>query len=273
MPVLFIPKKPTMKIPIYQADAFTEQLFGGNPAAICLLDDWLPDETMQQIAMENNLSETAFLVKNNSDYHIRWFTPGVEVNLCGHATLAAAHILFNQIGQPGNSILFHSKSGVLKVNQQPDGRLMLDFPANQPEPMEDIPPGIFEGLGIDPVPVFKTSFDLMLVLSSQKRIQSLNPDFKTLALIPCRGIITTAKGDDADFVSRCFYPQTGVDEDPVTGSAHTIMVPYWAAQLGKTKLKAIQFSKRRGYLDCELVGDRVLMTGRAVTYLIGSIEI
>jgi PhzF family phenazine biosynthesis protein len=262
-----------MKIPIYQADAFTEKIFGGNPAAICLLEDWLPDETMQQIAMENNLSETAFLVKDNSHYHIRWFTPGVEVSLCGHATLAAAHILFNQVGHSGNTILFHSKSGVLKVTKLPDGRLMLDFPANKPQPLKDIPAGIFEGLGIEPVPVFTTSFDLMIVLSSQTIIQNLNPDFKTLAFIPARGIITTAKGDDADFVSRCFYPQSGIDEDPVTGSAHTIMVPYWAEQLGKTKMKAIQLSKRRGYLDCELAGDRVLMSGSAVMYMKGEIEI
>jgi PhzF family phenazine biosynthesis protein len=262
-----------MKIPIYQADAFTEKLFGGNPAAICILEDWLPDETMQQVAAENNLSETAFLVKDNSHYHIRWFTPGVEVSLCGHATLAAAHILFNQIHHSGDTILFHSKSGILKVNKLADGGLMLDFPANAPKLLKDIPYGIFEGLGIDSVPVFTTSFDLMLVMSSQKMVESLNPDFKTLATIPCRGIITTAKGDDADFVSRCFYPQSGVDEDPVTGSAHSIMVPYWAEQLGKTKMKAIQLSKRRGYLDCELAGDRVLMSGSAVMYMKGEIEI
>lgn len=262
-----------MTIPIYQADAFTDKLFGGNPAAVCPLHEWLSDELMQKIAIENNLSETAYLVKDKSDYHIRWFTPGTEVKLCGHATLAAAHILFSILGHSGNTITFHSKSGPLKVTKLSSGKLMLDFPSNPPEEIKDIPAGIFEGLGIDTAPVFKTSFDYMVVLPSQKIIEALTPDFKVLAQAPCRGVITTAKGDDADFVSRCFYPQSGIDEDPVTGSAHTIMVPYWAKQLNKTNMKAIQLSKRRGYLDCELSGDRVLMSGNAVTYLKGEIEV
>ena len=262
-----------MKIPIYQADAFTGELFGGNPAAVCPLQEWLSDELMQKIALENNLSETAFLVKDGNDYHIRWFTPGTEVKLCGHATLAAAHILFTLLGQTGNTIIFHSKSGPLKVTKLNSGKLMLDFPANIPEAIKEVPAGIFEGLGIATAPVFKTSFDYMVVLASQKIIEGLQPDFKTLAQVPCRGIITTAKGDDVDFVSRCFYPQSGIDEDPVTGSAHTIMVPYWSKELNKTSMKAIQLSKRRGYLDCELAGDRVLMSGTAVTYLKGEIEV
>jgi PhzF family phenazine biosynthesis protein len=262
-----------MKIPIYQADAFTDKLFGGNPAAVCPLQDWLSDEVMQKIALENNLSETAFLVKENNDYHIRWFTPGTEVKLCGHATLASAHILFTVSGHSSDTITFHSKSGPLKVTKLAGGKLMLDFPSNTPEEIKEIPKGIFEGLGIDPAPVFKTSFDYMVVLPSQKIIEALTPDFKVLAQAPCRGVIATAKGEDVDFVSRCFYPQSGIDEDPVTGSAHTIMVPYWAKQLGKTNMKAIQLSKRRGYLDCELAGDRVLMSGNAVTYLRGEIEV
>ncbi len=262
-----------MKIPIYQADAFTNTLFGGNPAAVCPLQNWLPDEQLQQIAAENNLSETAYLVRQNDEYEIRWFTPSTEVKLCGHATLAAAHILFTELGHAGNSIGFHSKSGLLKVNRSGHDKLVLDFPANAPEPKPDIPAGIFEGLGIDVAPVFSTSFDYMVILPSQKAVEALQPDFKLLAQIPCRGIIATAKGDDADFVSRCFYPQSGIDEDPVTGSAHTIMVPYWAQQLNKNQLSAIQLSKRKGYLDCELSGDRVLMTGQAVTYLKGEIQI
>ncbi len=262
-----------MTIPIYQADAFTDKLFGGNPAAVCPLDSWLSDELMQQIALENNLSETAYLVKENNDYHIRWFTPGTEVKLCGHATLASAHILFNVLGHTGNTIIFHSKSGPLKVTKLNSGKLMLDFPANIPEEIKEVPPGIFEGLGIDTAPVFKTSFDYMVVLPSQKIIEALTPDFKKLAQTPCRGVITTAAGDAVDFVSRCFYPQSGIDEDPVTGSAHTIMVPYWAKQLNKTKMKAIQLSARRGYLDCELAGDRVLMSGNGVTYLKGEIYV
>ena len=228
---------------------------------------------MQQIAIENNLSETAYLVKDNNDYHIRWFTPGTEVKLCGHATLAAAHILFTVLGHAGNTIVFHSKSGPLKVTKLSNGKLMLDFPANPFQPVDEVPAGIFEGLGIGRAPVFKTSFDYMVLLPSQKIIESLTPDFKKLAQTPCRGVITTARGEDVDFVSRCFYPQSGIDEDPVTGSAHTIMVPYWAKELGKTTMKAIQLSKRRGYLDCELAGDRVLMSGNAVTYLKGEIEV
>jgi PhzF family phenazine biosynthesis protein len=262
-----------MKIPIYQADAFTATLFGGNPAAVCPLQDWLSDELMQKIAIENNLSETAYLVKDNNDYRIRWFTPGTEVKLCGHATLAAAHILFTLLGHSGNTITFHSKSGPLKVTKLDNGKLMLDFPSNIPELVNEVPAGIFESLGIEPAPFFKTSFDYMVVLPSQKMIEDLAPDFKQLAQTPCRGVIVTAKGDDADFVSRCFYPQSGIDEDPVTGSAHTIMVPYWAKQLNKKILKAIQLSKRRGHLDCELAGDRVLMSGNTVTYLRGEIEV
>jgi PhzF family phenazine biosynthesis protein len=268
-----IKHKPIMKIPMYQADAFTDKLFGGNPAAVCMLEQWLSDELLQKIAFENNLSETAYLIKDKNDFHIRWFTPGTEVKLCGHATLASAHILFTVLGYTGNSITFHSKSGPLTVTKLDNGKLMLNFPANIPEEIKEIPAGILEGLGIKAAPVFKTSFDYMVVLPSQKTIEALAPDFKVLAQTPCRGVITTAKGDEADFVSRCFYPQSGIDEDPVTGSAHTIMVPYWAKQLNKTVMKAIQVSKRRGYLDCELAGDRVLMSGYAVTYLRGEIEV
>ncbi|MBS1562947.1 MAG: PhzF family phenazine biosynthesis protein [Bacteroidetes bacterium] len=259
-----------MKIPIYQVDAFSETLFGGNPAAICPLEDWLTDEQMQKIAMENNLAETAFLVKNGSDYDIRWFTPTVEVKLCGHATLASAHVLFNTGSGNNDSIVFHSKSGPLRVTRNGD-LLTLDFPATPPAPVTDAPSAIFEGLHIDPVPVFKSAFDYMVVLPSQKIIEALQPDFKLLASLDSRGLIATAPGDEADFVSRCFFPQSGIDEDPVTGSAHTAMVPYWSQRLGKIKLKAIQLSKRRGYLDCELAGDRVLMSGHAVTYLEGEI--
>lgn len=262
-----------MKIPIYQADAFTDALFGGNPAAVCPLQEWLSDELLQQIAVENNLSETAYLLKNGNDYHIRWFTPATEVKLCGHATLASAHIIFTILGHKGDTIIFHSKSGPLTVSKRSNGKLMLDFPANTPELVAEPAAGIFEGLGIAPAPVFKTSFDYMVVLPSQKAVEALTPDFKKLAHTPCRGVIATAAGEEADFVSRCFYPQSGVDEDPVTGSAHTIMVPYWAQQLNKTSMKAVQLSKRRGHLDCELAGNRVLMSGNAVTYLRGEIEV
>ena len=257
-----------MKLTLYQVDAFTDKLFGGNPAAVCPLEHWLSDNIMQHLAAENNLSETVFFVKNDNHYDIRWFTPATEVKLCGHATLASAHIMYTELGYTKDEIIFDSLSGILKVKRC-DDKIQLDFPSNVPEAIDEIPYGLFEGLHIENAEVFKTAFDFMVVLPSQSDIESLSPDFKTLAKVGGRGVIATAKGDNADFVSRCFFPQSGIDEDPVTGSAHTSTVPYWAEQLGKTKLKAIQLSKRRGYLDCELKGDRVLMRGNAVTYMKG----
>lgn len=257
--------------PVYKVDAFTSQLFGGNPAAVCPLETWLPEHTMQQLAAENNISETAFIVLENNRYYIRWFTPATEVKLCGHATLAASHIIFSELKHAESIIHFDCLSGPLTVTKTGDGKLTLDFPANPPQPVtaDEIPEGLFEGLSIENGLVFNTSFDYMVVLPSQKIIEELNPDFKTLAKVKARGVIATAKGDVSDFVSRCFYPQSGIDEDPVTGSAHTIMVPFWANALNKNILSAIQISKRKGVLDCELKGDRVLMSGTAVTYLKG----
>jgi PhzF family phenazine biosynthesis protein len=262
-----------MTIPIYQVDAFTDSLFGGNPAAVCPLEDWPTDDLLLKIAMENNLSETVYLVKNGNDFDIRWFTPATEVKLCGHATLASAYVLFNMLGYTGNEIRFHSKSGLLTVTKKDGGQLMLDFPASPPVLDNHPPKSIFAGLGIDNAPVYKTDFDYMVVLPSQKVLEGLTPDFKVLAQTPSRGVIVTAKGDTVDFVSRCFYPQSGIDEDPVTGSAHTIMIPYWSGQLGKQKMSAIQISKRRGYLECELSGDRTFMSGKAALYMKGTIEI
>jgi PhzF family phenazine biosynthesis protein len=192
----------------------------------------------------------------------------VEVKLCGHATLAAAHIFFNHLDYPEKKIIFNSQSGPLIVHKQDDGRLLLDFPADKPVETE-APTGLFEGLKIKPLVVYKTSFDYLAVLETQAEIQKLDPDFTILKTIRARGIIVTARGEASDFVSRCFFPQSGVDEDPVTGSAHTALVPYWAEKLGKEKLTAIQLSRRRGYLDCELSGNRVLMIGKAFTYLVG----
>lgn len=262
-----------MTIPIYQADAFTQKVFGGNPAAVCPLDEWLPDNVMQQIAMENNLAETAFIVKESEGYHIRWFTPTVEVALCGHATLASAHIFFNHLGYTGDVISFHSKSGGLKVSKEKNGQLTLDFPADHFEVVNDIPPAIEAGLKIKVSKVYKGKFDYMIVVDQQSTIENLTPDFKTLATIESRGVLVTAPGDEADFVSRGFFPQSGIDEDPVTGSAHTLLVPYWASVLKKNNMKAIQLSARKGHLDCVLSGDRVLMSGYAVTYLKGEIFI
>ena len=258
-----------MKLPVYIADAFTNKLFGGNPAAICPLHDWLPEKTMQSLAAENNLSETAFIIEEDDHYRIRWFTPTTEVKLCGHATLASAHIFYTELGHSKSEIWFESLSGMLKVARKDPDTYTLDFPANPPEAAAEIPEDLLAGLGIENASVFSTSFDYMVVVSSQRLVENIKPDFSTLAKVKARGTIVTARGNDADFVSRCFYPQSGINEDPVTGSAHTILVPYWAKELGKTDLKAVQLSKRKGYLECELKNNRVLMSGNAVTYLKG----
>lgn len=262
-----------MKLPVYVVDAFNDKLFGGNPAAVCPLDAWLPAALMQKLAAENNLAETAFIVKEGDGYRIRWFTPAVEVKLCGHATLASAHIFYTELGYEGAELLFNSLSGVLKVSRKGAGVYTLDFPADPPRPADNVPFELMEGLGIANAEILKSSFDYFVVLPTEKDVEVLNPDFKTLAKAGLRGVIVTAKGDEVDFVSRFFAPQSGIDEDPVTGSAHTALVPYWAEKLGKTALTAIQISKRRGYLDCELKGDRVLMSGHAVTYMQGMYNI
>lgn len=260
-----------MKFKIYIANAFSAQKFGGNPAAVVPLNEWLSDRLMQQIAAQNNLSETAFIIPQGEDYYIRWFTPVVEVSLCGHATLASAHVLFEHLGYNRDRLIFHSKSGPLLVTRNQD-KITLDFPAIEPERVPDVEL-IDKAIGIKPNAFFKSQFDYMVVLESQKDIETLKPDLVLISKLSARGLIVTAKGDEVDFVSRCFFPQSGIDEDPVTGSAHVVMVPYWAGQTGKTKLSAIQLSARRGYLDCELAGDRVLMSGHAHTYLEGDFYI
>jgi len=260
---------------IYQVDAFAAAMFQGNPAAVVPLTDWLSGTVMQNIAMENNLAETAFIVpaatSDNYDYLIRWFTPTIEVELCGHATLASGHVVFHHIGFDKNEVVFRSLySGDLKVLKEPGGQLALDFPANMPG-LVDAVPAIFEGLHISPRELYRGRHDFMVVLDDQQQVEALNPDFRRLAVAEARGVVVTAPGKDADFVSRCFFPQSGIDEDPVTGSAHTMMIPFWAARLGKNKLSAIQLSQRRGYLDCTLTGDRVLIGGNAHTFLQGEI--
>jgi PhzF family phenazine biosynthesis protein len=257
---------------VYVVNAFAENRFGGNPAAVVPLKEWLSDALMQQVAAQHNLAETAFIVSENDGFRIRWFTPAVEVDLCGHATLASAHVLFNHLGYDKEKITFQSKSGPLHVQKSTAERITLDFPADDPHEAAGIPE-INEGLHTSPVAVYKSSFDYMVVLNSQAEIEKLKPDMGMLKKIAARGVLVTAKGDQADFVSRCFFPQSGIDEDPATGSAHTAMVPYWSKRLGKTKLSAIQLSPRKGYLECELVGNRVLMSGRAHTYLSGEIFI
>lgn len=260
-----------MEIPIYQVDAFTTNMFGGNPAAVCVLPGWIPDDIMQKIAAENNLSETAFLVKKEDYYEIRWFTPTVEVNLCGHATLASAYVLFHELGHGGELIRFESKSGELKVFYNQD-LITLDFPADPPA-HTTLTVNIGEFLGKDPEEALKGKSDLVLVYKSEDDIINLRPDFIGLLQCGVRGIIVTAPGKQSDFVSRFFGPSVGINEDPVTGSAHTLLTPFWANRLGKDSLSAIQLSRRKGRLLCQLKGDRVWIGGEAVKYLEGKIYI
>jgi len=260
-----------MSIRIYQVDAFTDKLFRGNPAAVCPLDQWLPAETMQQIAMENNLAETAFFVKGKDRYPIRWFTPAVEVDLCGHATLASAYVIFHVFGCEGPVVEFDSASGVLSVRRDGDD-LTLNFPADTIEPAR-APESLVRALGALPLETYKGKSDFMLVFGSQREIEEMAPDMSLLLRVPARGVIVTARGDAVDFVSRFFAPQVGVPEDPVTGSAHTTLTPYWAKKLGKPELTAMQLSKRRGWLKCRPSGDRVEISGQARAYLSGTIEI
>ncbi len=261
-----------MKLIIYQIDAFTDKVFSGNSAAVCLIDKWLSDELMQKIAMENNLAETAFVVKNNDEYHIRWFTPTIEVDLCGHATLATAHVLFNHENYFQKEINFLSpRSGKLKVSQQ-DDLMTLNFPADIIESTE-LFPDLTAGFNFKPIEAIKGKTDYMLVFENEAQIFNIKVDFQIISKIDARGIIVTAKGDTVDFVSRFFGPQSGIDEDPVTGSAHTTLTPYWAKKLGKNELSAIQLSKRKGYLKCKLLNDRVEISGQAITYMIGEIDV
>lgn len=259
-------------LPIYQADAFTDKLFGGNPAAICPLKEWLPAPEMQKIAAENNLAETAFFIPQGKDFELRWFTPENEIDLCGHATLASAHVLFTLLGYDEDIIHFHTlRAGTLSVRRDQD-LYTLDFPARPPEVCE-MPAGLAEALGgPKPLKVLR-SRDYFLVYENEAAILALKPDFTALSRIDSIGFVVTAPGDNSDFVSRFFAPSVGINEDPVTGSSHCNLIPYWSARLGKPKLHAYQVSSRRGELWCEFKGDRVLMSGRAVTYLKGEIYI
>jgi PhzF family phenazine biosynthesis protein len=260
-----------MKTKLYQVDAFTSRLFGGNPAAVCILGQWLDDSLMQRIAAENNLSETAFAVRQGDGYGIRWFTPESEVDLCGHATLATAHVLFEHYAFPGRKIIFHTRtSGRLAVMKE-DGSLTLDFPSDTLERAK-APPKLVESIGREPAEIYRGRTDYLLIYEAQGDIEAISPDYRQLAVLDLRGIIVSAQGIDTDFVSRFFAPGLGINEDPVTGSAHTTLTPYWAARLGKNSLTARQLSARKGELKCRLLGDRVHITGKAVTYLVGEIE-
>lgn len=255
-----------MKLTSYTIDAFTDRVFGGNPAAICPLTEWLDDALMQKIAAENNLSETAFFVPDGDGYHIRWFTPSCEIELCGHATLASAFVIFNQ--SDAREIRFRAMAGMLRVTREGD-LLSLDFPSRPPLPAE-APPQLIEGLGAKPSSVCKAR-DYVAVFEDARTVRDLQPVMSTLATVDMHAVIVTAPGEDCDFVSRFFAPGRGIDEDPVTGSAHCTLIPYWADRLGRNKLHARQLSKRGGELFCELRGDRVSIAGRAVLYSEGAI--
>ncbi|WP_221393903.1 PhzF family phenazine biosynthesis protein [Dyadobacter sp. NIV53] len=261
-----------MKLPIYQIDAFTDRLFCGNPAAVVPLNEWLSDEVMLNIAAENNLAETAFFVPTEAGFHIRWFTPTIEVDLCGHATLASAYVIFKIHDYKEDIIRFDSRSGELTVTLNEDW-LTLNFPVDHYH-IAVPPPALAESFNAMTMEeVYKGKSDYLVVLGSEEEVKNMDFDIIVLSTIPARGIIVTAQGDDVDFVSRFFAPQSGVDEDPVTGSAHTTLIPYWADRLAKTTMTAKQISKRGGYLKCELDGDRVKIGGQARLYLRGEIEV
>jgi PhzF family phenazine biosynthesis protein len=261
-----------MKQRIYQVDAFTDQVFSGNPAAVCPLASWLEDDVMQKIAMENNLSETAFFVRDGDRFHIRWFTPTVEVDLCGHATLASAYVIFRHESCNYPHIRFvTNNSGILNVTDNGD-LLTLDFPVDTLTEA-DLTTVLISGFNIRPEKVFRGKTDYMLVYRNEQEILDLVPDFEKISKLDCRGVIVTAGGNTVDFVSRFFGPQSGVDEDPVTGSAHTTLTPYWVSRLGKEELIAVQLSKRRGYLQCRIAGQRVEISGRCRLYMTGEINL
>lgn len=269
-----------MKLPIYQIDAFASAVFSGNPAAVCPLERWLPDATMQSIAAENNLAETAFFVArrpgagataaSGADYDLRWFTPETEIDLCGHATLASAHVVFTVLEPGRERVTFHSRSGPLTVRRDGE-RLAMDFPSRPPVRRE-APAGLAEAIGVTPAEVW-SSRDLMAVLESEQAVRAVTPSFDRIRALDVCGLIVTAPGREVDFVSRFFAPSQGIPEDPVTGSAHCTLVPYWAKRLGKKQLHARQISARGGELHCEDRGERVSIAGRAVRYLQGVIEV
>lgn len=259
-----------MKLPLYQVDAFTSRLFGGNPAAVVILDHWLGDEILQAIAAENNLAETAFVVPRKDTSLLRWFTPTVEVDLCGHATLAAGHVLFARKYPSLKKLTFSTRSGDLTVSREGD-RLSLDFPARPGTPIE-VSGSLASALGARPREAYLAR-DILAVFDTEEAIRSLNPNFGLVAELDAFAVIVTAPGNTVDFVSRFFAPRGGIPEDPATGSSHCTLVPYWAARLGRTKLAARQLSARVGELDCELQGDRVIISGKTVEYLRGEIDV
>ena len=258
---------------IFQVDAFTSKLFEGNPAAVCISDIWLSEETMQKIAMENNLAETAFLIKAEDEhYHLRWFTPTSEVDLCGHATLASAHVLFTEYGFDNEQIHFETKSGRLIVEKTTDGIYLMDFPCDNPIKVENYD-HIAKAMNVSALECYRGKDDYLLILENEDAVLNARPNMITMRDIESRGVLLSAQGNEKDFVSRCFFPNVGVPEDPVTGSAHTLLTPYWAHKLRKNRLIARQISNRGGNIECIYKGDRVALIGCAVTYMKGIISI
>lgn len=259
-----------MILKIFQIDAFADRIFRGNPAAVCPLETWLDDGNLQSIAEENNLSETAFFTGDNGRYHLRWFTPLTEVDLCGHATLAAAWVIRKELGDTASPLCFQTRSGELRVENKAE-LFTLDFPL-QPPVSCDPPKILLESLHVEPLEVLRAE-DYLVRVANEDVVRKLRPDFSTLKKLPLRGVMVTAPGDRVDFVSRWFGPKVGVDEDPVTGSAHTTLAPYWAKQLGRKELQAEQVSARGGMLTCKVEGKRVFISGTAVKYMEGTIYI
>jgi len=262
-----------MKLPIYQVDAFTSEVFHGNPAAVCPLESWLPDTVLQAIAAENNLSETAFFVRREHEYDLRWFTPACEVELCGHATLASAFVITTILDPGAPQIVFHSRSGRLSVTVEPVSReLRMDFPADAPREVAT-PPELEKILGIAVEQCLTSRIGYLLAVTDETAVRGVHPDMSRLAALDCKGVIVSAPGSDCDFISRFFAPQLGVPEDPVTGSAHCVLTPFWSERLGKSTLHARQTSARGGELRCERHGARVTLVGHAALYLQGTAEI
>ena len=257
---------------LFIVDAFTDRPFAGNPAAICLLDNACNDDWMQQVAVEMNYSETAFVRQQDDGFELRWFTPAYEVELCGHATLASAHVLWTEAGRVEEQISFHTRSGVLTASRN-DGLIELDFPATPPVEIKP-PAGLLEALGAQPSYVGQSKFDKLLVVESAEKVRSMNPDFQRLRQISMRGVIVTSTSDDAhfDFISRYFAPAAGIDEDPVTGSAHCCLAPFWAERLGKTEMTGFQASDRGGIVRVKSSGERVILGGKAITVLRGELS-
>jgi len=264
--------RPPLRTPLFQVDAFTTRRFGGNPAAVMPMQCFPEDAVLQAVAAENNLAETAFLVPEGGDYRLRWFTPTTEVPLCGHATLASAAVVMERLEPERRTVVFHSASGPLTVRRT-DGGYVMDFPARTSERVA-APPGLAEALGVVPVEVFANAFNYMALLESGRAVRALDPDLAAIARLDRSGVIVTAPGDGVhDFVSRYFAPAKGIPEDPVTGGAHCMLAPYWAARLGKTAFRAWQASRRGGEIVCRLAGDRVELEGSCVFYLEGQAEI